>query len=74
MKSAVSAPGQGLPGLQGLARWWADGLLAWLPARWRLRLRPAPQRLLLQVQDRQLQLWQGSGQEPAREKKQKRNQ
>ena len=32
MKSAVTTPGLGLPAMQGFARWWADGLLAWLPA------------------------------------------
>ena len=65
MKSAASVPGLGLPGLQGFARWWADGLLAWLPARWRRRLLRAPQRLLLQVQGGQLHLWLASDQEPA---------
>lgn len=57
MKSAVTTPGLGLPGLQGFARWWADGLLAWLPARWRHRLVRPPQRLLLQLQADRLQLW-----------------
>lgn len=57
MKSAASVPGRELPGLRGFARWWADGLLAWLPARWRARLVRAPQRVLLQQQGDQLQLW-----------------
>lgn len=56
MKSAVTTTGTGLPGLQGWLRWWGDGLLAWLPARWRARLAPPPQRLLLQQHGDRLQL------------------
>lgn len=57
MKSAVNRPGLRLPGLGEFLTWWRDGLLAWLPARWRARLVAPPRRLLLQREGGQLQLW-----------------
>ena len=57
MKSAVNRPGWRLPGLGEFLAWWRDGLLAWLPSRWRSRLAAAPRRLLLQQQEEQLHLW-----------------
>lgn len=57
MKSAVNRPGVRLPGLGEFLMWWRDGLLAWLPARWRARLVAPPRRLLLQREGGQLQLW-----------------
>lgn len=37
-------------GLRGFLRWWGAGLLAWLPARWRMLLTRGDDRLLLSPQ------------------------
>lgn len=45
-----------VPGAGGFWAWWTQGLLAWLPARWRSLLGVSDARLLLDVADAQLRV------------------